>query len=95
MKRKESEMNTKERAVGMSIIGNNNDIFRELGIKKTSYNCWTKKIKVREFDHCFGQKNPELTDLEHENICLQKMINAAKREQALLKAAINYLECAK
>ena len=33
----------------------------------------------------------KMKDLKQENICLQKMINDAKKEQALLKKAINSL----
>ena len=90
--RKEFDKNIKEKPVAISYIGNNdNDIFKELGIKKTSYYRWWKEFKVHEFEHNFGTNNPKIKDLKYENICLQIMINDAKKEQALLKEAINSL----
>lgn len=90
--RKEFDKNIKEKAIAMSYIGNNgNNIVKELGINRTSHYRGRKEFKDHEFEHCFGLGNPKIKDLKHENICLQKMINDAKKEQALLKEAINSL----
>lgn len=88
--RKEFDENIEEKEIAMSYIENKeNDIVKELGIKRNSYSRWRKEFKDYEFEHCFGLGNPKMKDLEHENICLQKMINDAKKEQALLKKTID------
>jgi hypothetical protein len=90
--RKRIDMNIEEKAIAMSYIENNdNDIVKELGTNRTSHYPWRKEFKDHEFEYYFRPRNPNIKDFEYENICLQKMINDAKKEQALLKEAINVL----
>jgi hypothetical protein len=90
--KKELDKSIKEKTIALSDIGNDeNDTIKELAISRVLNIRWWKEFRDYESKHYRKLKNSTIKDLKYENICLQKMINDAKKEQTLLKKAINSL----
>ncbi len=87
--KKEFDIQSKKKSIVRSgIPGIESDVTKESELKAIANICWRSEFEAYETRQS-KLKNATIKEVEAENCCLQKMIDHARKEQALLKKAIN------